>query len=418
MDILTKKLFETERWEYAIEKGLRKGIDKSILRSLTDPSVRVALYRRVASGQYEIAPPHQALIPKDTPGEFRTVYVNEGVDRVFLSITNDLLFEMFPEMVHPSCKSYQKGTGCGMVVQRVSKMIADAKGKTIGWKADMKSYFDTVPIEYIDGVFDEIEHKIGEKSMVIDVLRKYYHADLCFDVDGNLIEQYQSLKQGCAASSFLADVVLYKIDEKLSKLQGYYVRYSDDTLFVGRDYKKAMQIMEIDLATMQMMLNPKKVEYLSSEHWFKFLGFAIKGNKISISRGRLKKFQKEIESRTTKCDTTFTKALNAVNRYLYKGNGEYAWAQQILGVVNVMDDIQKMNTFVVDSLRACQTGNKRIGGLGYVQGPDSVVARGKGRHVRKNRKEVDEVDGYRSLMFMRNALVTDKAAYRTLVMQM
>ena len=38
---------------------------------------------------------------------FRTVYVNEPMDRVVLGIANDLLFELMPEMLHSSCKSYQ-----------------------------------------------------------------------------------------------------------------------------------------------------------------------------------------------------------------------------------------------------------------------------------------------------------------------
>ena len=89
MDILLKKFFEPERWEYALEKGVGKDIRKCDLIQLSDPDVRVLMKRAIESGQYEIAPPHTALIPKDTPGEFRTVYVNEPMDRILLSIVND-----------------------------------------------------------------------------------------------------------------------------------------------------------------------------------------------------------------------------------------------------------------------------------------------------------------------------------------
>ena len=242
MDVLLKKFFEPERWERAIETGVGKGIDKGELRKLCSPDVRAEMYKCIVSDNYEIAPPHQAKIPKDN-GDFRIVYVNENVDRVFLSIVNDMLFEMFPGMIHKSCKSYQSGIGCGKIVQEVSRRICNTKGDVIGWKSDLSKYFDSVPIRFIDEIFDEIECKAG-KSKIIDVVRKYYHTDLCFDVEGNLIEQYQSLKQGCAVASFLADAVLYKIDEMLSNLNGYYVRYSDDCLFVGEEYEEAMMIMQ------------------------------------------------------------------------------------------------------------------------------------------------------------------------------
>ena len=174
-----------------------------------------------------------------------------------------------------------------------------------------------------------------------------------------MCEKYQSLKQGCSVASWLADVLLYHIDEKLSKLDGYYVRYSDDMLFIGRDADKAMAVLTDELARMKMCLNPKKVEWLDADHWFKFLGFSIKGENISMSNSRIKKFQKEIEARTVKAKTkgkdgkwhgvSFARALNQVNRYLYHGDGQgHSWATGILGVVNVRQDIDTRNAVVMD----------------------------------------------------------------------
>ena len=58
----------------------------------------------------------------------------------------------------------------------------------VGFKADLSKYFDSVPLKYIDEIFDRMEQKVG-KSKIIDVVRKYYHTDLCFDVDGNIVAQ-------------------------------------------------------------------------------------------------------------------------------------------------------------------------------------------------------------------------------------
>ena len=115
-DKLLKMFFEKDRWEYAIAKGVGKDIPKNVLFQLCKPEMRLQMCKAIREGQYEIAPPHTALIPKETPGEFRTVYVNEAADRVLLSIANDLLFELMSDRVHPRCKSYLKGVGCGRVV--------------------------------------------------------------------------------------------------------------------------------------------------------------------------------------------------------------------------------------------------------------------------------------------------------------
>lgn len=430
-DKILKMFFDFDRWEAAIAKGIVKDVPKAALFQLCKEEVRIKMYKAIAAGEYEIAPPHVALIPKETKGEFREVCVNEPADRVVLSITNDLLFEMFRDKVHPRCMSYLKGIGCGKVVQEASQAIVvasrDADGP-IGFKADLSKYFDSVPVEYIDAAFDMVEERCG-KSALVDVLRKYYHSDLYIDTDHVVKEKYRSLKQGCAVASWLADVILYHIDERLSGMNVYYVRYCDDILCIGPDAKQAMDALSEELQKMQMTLNPKKVEWLDDRHWFKFLGFSIKGESLSMSSSRLKKFQKEIEKRTirwkksdgrgkTLAINRHTSAINRVNRYLYHGDGHgHSWATGILGVVNVKEDIDTMNQFVMDCLRAVHTGKKKIGGLGYdCQGKVGCIVRGKGRNVSANRRKTgDDISGYVSLGCMQNAIRTSRAAYDTLV---
>ena len=176
--------------------------------------------------------------------------------------------------------------------------------------------------------------------------------------------------------------------------------------------------MERELAQMEMKLNPKKVEYLTHTKWFKFLGYSIKGADLSLSSTRIKTFQKEIEQLTIRRkNTTLRKAINAVNRYLYKGNGRFSWATQILPVVNVKKDIHELDKFVMDCLRAVATGKKKVGGLGYiVNKTDGCIQRGIGRNVKANREKTETtIDGYLTISCMQNALVTSREAYNTLV---
>ena len=418
-DLLLQKFFEKERWEQALELGVGKGIDKGELRKLTSPQVRLAMYNAIITDNYEIAPPHQAQIPKDN-GDMRTVYVNENVDRIFLSIANNLFFELFPEFVHKSCKSYQSGIGCGKIVQEVSRQMVKVKALEVGFKADLTKYFDTVPLKYIDEIFDRMEEKYG-KSKIIDIVRKYYHADLCFDINGDLIEHYQSLKQGCAVASFLADAVLYHLDETVSMLPGYYVRYSDDLLYVGEEWGAAFQVVKSILADMNMTLNPKKVEQVYKNRWVKFLGFNIKGDQITLHKGRVKSFQKEIEARTIKKkNISMTNAVNSVNNYLYKGDGKYSWATSVLPIINVEKDIETLNAFVMDALRACATKKKKIGGLGSVNDQDDyTILRGTGKNVTANRNKTEkEINGYLTIGCMQNAILTSRPVYEALVRTM
>lgn len=226
--------FEKARWQYAIEKGLFKDMNKAVMYRLTTPEARLAMYQRIKSGNYKIMPPHTAKIPKDN-GDFRTVYVNENVDRILLSIANDLLFELMPEMVHPRCTSYQKGIGCGRVVQDVSRIIYSAEGKIIGWKGDFSKYFDSVPIRFIDWAFDKVEEKYG-KSALIDVIRDYYHTDIYFDEDDNLTWKVKKDANGNKKKTF-----------KHTCKGNPYVRLQNKDIFVS-DLEKKVFVPLCDLA--------------------------------------------------------------------------------------------------------------------------------------------------------------------------
>lgn len=417
-DEILRRFFEHHRWEKALDGGVGKGINRALLRLLAEPDTRIALYRAIKEGTYEISPPHSALIPKDMRGEWRTVYVNDPADRVILSIANDLLFELMPHSIHPACKSYLSGIGCGKIVGEVSKRVRQCASDVVGWKSDLSKYFDSVPLKYIDQAFDSIEQQYG-KSALIQLLRNYYHDDRYIDRQGKIAHKFMSLRQGCAVAAWLADVLLYHIDDCLSQMNGYYVRYSDDMLFVGPDHQRAKGVLAEELAHMGLRINPDKHEVLRSDQWFAFLGFSIRGNLISLSPRRIKKFQQYIE-RLTARTTSMAQATARVNRCLYRGRDGYSWATQVLPVVNAKQDIDTLNAFVMDAIRAAHTGKRRIGGLGFDrQGKHGCIVRGRGRHVARNRyRTLQRLDGYYSIGCMQNALKTSRAAYETIVRQM
>lgn len=418
MDRLLEEFLSPERWEEALVTAVDKGIDLSLLRKLKTPTGLTQWAIEIAIGKYTIAPPRQQKIPKDN-GEFRIVYINEGKDRIFLNIVNNILMDLMGhKTIHKASKAYQRGLSCNKTVLEAVHRSVQIANNTKGFKADLSKYFDSVRIEDIDRAFDQVEIIYGHSS-IVEVLRKYYHQDTCYDLEGQLIEHYQSLKQGCAVASYLANTVLFHIDKELSSLHGYYVRYSDDILYIGEDYEEALKILKDKLEEMSLTLNPKKVELLSKDSWFKFLGFSIKGDKISLSKNRLYNLLKQIKSATLKKKTTFAKALKEINKILYIGNGEYSWAEQVISTINCVEDLEIVDNYIKDCLRAVQTNRKKIGGIGYEPHNEGICIRAKQGQVGSNRLKTDkELEGYYSLVCMRKMLLTAKPLYNTIISSM
>lgn len=414
MDFLLEQMFKRD-WKSDLEKSHDKGII-DVAEKLVDPNARSQVYCAIKDSTYQIMPPREQLIPKDN-GDFRTVYICSDIDRVVLTIINNLLFELCPEMIHKNCKSYQKGLSTQKTVKEVVRNIQNMKSNTIGLKVDLTKYFDSVPIRFIDEIFNKVEEKLG-KSKVVDMLRKFYHQNLCFDLEGNLVEHYFSLGQGVATASWLANAILYNIDEEISKMNVYYVRYSDDLLLIGKDWQKAEVRLRELLAEKELVLNPKKVEVLKKDKFFKFLGFSIRGNEISLSKDRIKTFQKEIENRTINSNFSYQKAINQVMKYLYgdmRDNG-YSWSTACLTTINVKEDIQTMNNFVMDCLRAVKTGKKKLYGLGYEPNKKTgVITAGRGQNVTSNRNKTDKIiPDYISLMKARNSMLISSDCFNAL----
>lgn len=412
---------ELSIWENAIYDGADKKIRDNILKNFSDPEYRDNLKTMIREHKYHVKPPHEAQIPKDD-GTMRTVYANEAEDRVLLTVINNVFFKYCKDMIHNHCVSYQIGIGCGKIDQRVVRDIRKlhVNNSKIGYKIDLSKYFDSVPIEYIDEVFDNIEKQFGP-SAILDLVREYYHDDTLLDLNKNEIHKYTSLRQGCAIAAFLADAVLYDIDETISNMDVIYYRYSDDILILGDNADVAFEKISKMLDAKSLSLNPKKVETLDSDHWFTFLGFSIKNTTITLSKKRIKNLQREIEHRTIRKKNVNPKtALHSIYMYLYDNSiTKYGYADGILPIITSKTDIKTLDTFILDCLRACETHKTKIGGLGYNKtGHNGVITRGKGRNVKTNRDKIPVIENYVPISYMRDLYNSNHELYYTYVKEL
>lgn len=421
---LLQEAFKEERIMYALKHAKEKKLNPKLIKRFCDPSYRGYVANLIATDSYVMAYPTERDIPKDDkPGQFRTVFMNEPPDRIVMSLLADTVSDIFKDMIHPSCRSYQKGMGTQQTVCEISKCIQDmglVGHEAIGVKTDFSKYFDSVLLEKIEEMFDKWEHILGfekDTEPVINMFRRYYRQNEYWDKNGNLASKYQSLKQGCALAAPLANMLLYDLDEYMSNKYSVYYRYSDDIMCLGGDVDEIVNDINRITSEYGVTLNLKKVEPVYADQWIKFLGFNIKQGYRTLSTQRVVKFKNKIKELTIKQkNITMKKATRNVMNYLY--GGEHCWADSCLGTINVEEDIRQLNFFVIDCIKACGTNKKRIGGIGStLDRKDYTIVRHGGRNVSSNKEKEEHIENYESMVCLWKALRQSKSLYKSLLLQ-
>lgn len=421
---LLKEAFKEERIMYALKHAKEKKLNPKLIRRFCDPSYRGYVANLIATDSYVMAYPTERDIPKDDkPGQFRTVFMNEPPDRIVMSLLADTVSDIFKDMIHPSCRSYQKGMGTQQTVCEISKCIQDiglVGHESIGVKTDFSKYFDSVLLEKIEEMFDKWEARLGfgkDTEPVINMFRRYYRQNEYWDKHDNLASKYQSLKQGCALAAPLANMLLYDLDEFMSNKYPVYYRYSDDIMCLGGDVDEIVNDINRITSEYGVTLNPKKVEAVYADEWVKFLGFNIKQGYRTLSTQRVVKFKNKIKELTIKQkNITMKKATRNVMNYLY--GGEHCWADSCLATINVEEDIRQLNFFVMDCIKACGTNKKRIGGIGStLDRKDYTIVRHGGRNVSSNKEKEEHIENYESMVCLWKALRQSKSLYKSLLLQ-
>lgn len=418
---------DKEIFEETISHSLEKGISKNIISEMCDPRKRIIVANMIAEDEWHIAPPYIAEIPKEN-GEKRKVYVNQPLDRIILTQINHVYQRLYSHLIHRNCVSYQKGIGVKNVVDNICRAIVNYESDIVGYKVDISKYFDSVD----KSTLNDTLALINTNSPIDRLVSSYYNEDLVINENGELEERYKSITQGCAVSTFLANIILNNVDEELSKMDIIYYRYSDDILIIGKDSNRALERLNTLLKEKGLFLNPKKIEPINKNSWFTFLGVRIYKNKKSLSNKSIKKFQKKIQNITKNSSPgdkkEVIKAIKKINKFLYtdylKSHKNFGWAEYFFSILNIEEDIRILDEYIKDALRSIYTGKKKIGGLGISNTERNGILRGTGKNVTANfrktkcQKDLLQELGYVSMVHLFKLFRINKDLYRTYLLEL
>ena len=270
-----------------------KGIALKEVRWFTEPENRIRLLKLMLADQYRVAPPHIILIPKDDSDEMRKVYCNTAMDRFICTQISTVYNHMYRDRIHPNCVSYQRGIGVPHIVRRIAKYLSSHPGLA-GWKLDIHHYFDSISQDALDQALNELD----SGSCIDRIVWDYLHDDTIIDEHGQVQHVYKGIAQGFAVSPFLANYMLRDMDAAISKMDVLYYRYSDDILVLGPDADKALGRINQHLKEKGLEIHPRKRKPISADTQFTFLGFAICGDNITLSKTKIERLKREIRRMT------------------------------------------------------------------------------------------------------------------------
>ena len=408
----------TELHEYAIQHSIDKKIKTSNVYTMFQPESWDILTDMIEKGNYipnipfedyrdkktgERLSYEQAMKQKAEGKKVRCLSVLPVLDRIIHNCFYKILYKRFEYMIHPLCVSYKKGIGTKNIADNVTKKLKELNNY-VGIKGDLEAFFDSVPIEQIDNLFDELQSI--EPSAIWYPIIQGYHDDR-IEVNGKVVNRYMSLRQGNPIACILADLILRDIDEEMTKYDVMYYRYSDDFIIIGKDraeVNKAYTRFVEMLDEKKIKLNHNKTEYITDNNWFEFLGFSFKKEKRSVSEKTLRNLKTKIKSITTGYTKTLhrecsekelKRIVKKLQRYFFTAYAEnqenFGMGVYLFGGVNVEHDLIAIENYIKDCLRACLTNHYIIYGLGYVHRNEYVIDdKNKGQNVKANNEKTNK----------------------------
>ena len=149
-------------------------------------------------------------------------------------------------------------------------------------KMDIKDFFPSIPINWVINYFSSL----GYPNNI-----SYYLSAICCCND--------SLPQGAATSPYLSNILLFSLDDRLTKLSKkynlIYSRYADDMNFSGEYIpSNYSEIVSEIIFSYGLEANESKTQLLTRRGKRIITGLSVSGEALTIPRNKKREIRKEV----------------------------------------------------------------------------------------------------------------------------
>lgn len=258
-----------------------------------------AIERKVRAGRYTFRPFLWHLQPKVDGGERKIAY--SGIrDRIVQAALHDLMAPMIDRRLTDSALAYRTGLSTHDAIRRI--YAATTGGKPYFVKSDFVKFFDKLDHGRLRALLDDLDVDGRARQLAWRFLRT---GDVPRDAarDGRSFPPSRTLgvPQGGVISGLLANLYLASFDEVVRAVPGTtLIRYADDFIVFCRDEdtcRAAFKVIQTGATDVRLELHDqtKTVECGHIDDGVNFVGFRVRGTRISVKPTNVVKFKRRLE---------------------------------------------------------------------------------------------------------------------------
>ncbi|MEP6495758.1 MAG: reverse transcriptase domain-containing protein [bacterium] len=288
-DILTHRVKIPGGWDGVTVRRFERQLNQHL----------AAIERQVRSGRYTFRPFLYHFQPKVDGGERKIAY--SGIrDRIVQAALHDVMAPAIDARLTDSAFAYRSGISTHDAIRRIYAVTT--RGQAYFVKSDFVKFFDKLDHARLRVLLDGLDVDVRARQLAWRFLRT---GDVARDVARKERSYPPSrglgVPQGGVISGLLANLYLASFDEAVRSVPGTtLVRYADDFLVFCRDEetcRAALSTIRESANSVHLELHDgtKTVECGHIDDGVNFVGFRVRGTRISVKPTNVVKFKRRLD---------------------------------------------------------------------------------------------------------------------------
>lgn len=308
-------------------------------------------------GTFVPKPLRRAWIAKDPQRKkLRPLGIPAVRDRVAQEVIRRLLEPIFEPLFHDCSFGFRPKRNCHSAIRQL--LAFHEAGDCITLDADIAGFFDNIPHRLI---VDAVAEEVADGN-ILNLIERFLAAGVM--ENGIFKPTTIGTPQGGVISPLLANIVLNKLDWRLSQAGYRFVRYADDFVVVcptRAQAKAALTLVESIMTDLGLSLSLEKTKIASYGKGYEFLGFRLSRKSRSMRLKSLEKFKTKVKEITRRSHNLEASVITKLNQVI-RGTANY-FATEFSTCTNLfrqMDKWIRMRIRCMKFKRKCPEDNHRM----------------------------------------------------------